>query len=442
MSDPIIKVSNLSITNSEERRDVASSKKILSLVNLLSTKDFNKDGRVDLKEYLSDSKGRLLRLTKLGRLNLAKEFKFFDTDADGAISVRDDSDGDAKVTRKDGQMRSSTQNSFQPFDKTFPSQPMQLNLSASREHSFMMDKLAQIKSSEIKLKTDYDTLTESIGLVGYAVLKLHDLPISNLSPQLEGLTILNLSDLHFNRRSNHKMLPELKALIAELPKPPELIIVTGDFLMGGINSFSEEVTSFLKELFPNVPKIAVLGNHDYLRPNTKFSGSLPHRERLFSDGNAVVEKLEEAGFTVLRNETIKLKIRNMPVNIMGVEDWSMGLPDKPQAPIAPSNELAFMLSHNADGLDRSDFGNYDVVFTGHTHSAEVSIPFTGINGTVQMKRTRDFINLNNHIRGFKPLSWRTMLYTNPGFERRLGFRTGPDVEAAAIVLHTLVNYPK
>src|SRR5688500_9486807 len=57
------------------------------------------------------------------------------------------------------------------------------------------------------------------------------MPLANLDPALEGLKIVQLSDLHHSPMVSHRYLLQFVRWVNELE--PDLVVVTGDLITGG-----------------------------------------------------------------------------------------------------------------------------------------------------------------------------------------------------------------
>jgi len=99
-------------------------------------------------------------------------------------------------------------------------------------------------------------------LTGNDTTRIVEVPFKfrGLAPELDGLRILHLSDLHLGAGRTHH---DLRALLDSLrPHPPDLIVLTGDVadkleeLVAGL----DVVTAFA----PRLGVYAALGNHEYL----------------------------------------------------------------------------------------------------------------------------------------------------------------------------------
>ena len=162
------------------------------------------------------------------------------------------------------------------------------------------------------------------------------IPIANLPRELEGLKIVQISDLHYSELVSNNFLYRISKQVLALK--PDLIVFTGDFLSYSQLPEPERLKAFLTTLKAPLGTFAIYGNHDYneyisLGSDGRFrkvESQLPAImrgfARLFSvnDKNqegAIVrapveefaelkELLTESSIHLLNNETIQIGKKN------------------------------------------------------------------------------------------------------------------------------------
>lgn len=153
------------------------------------------------------------------------------------------------------------------------------------------------------LLTGYTFASATVGVLHkdeYAVTeKMID--ILNLPPELEGLRILMVSDIHSGPYMSEGQMKEYTDILNSYNA--DLILIPGDLT----NSQREEVYPFAKGFRDIKAKhgvYATLGNHDY-----------------FHDENYVAKAIiNETPIKLLRNENKILEINNQKLLLMGMED--------------------------------------------------------------------------------------------------------------------------
>lgn len=206
----------------------------------------------------------------------------------------------------------------------------------------------------------------ALGLLGYAVgvepyaietVRL-EMRVPRLPPEFDGYTVLQISDLHMRqmgRRERH-----LRAMLESLPAP-DLIVVTGDLVHtpGGIGPFLELAQAF--QASDGV--YTVFGNSEHK------NGVRPH---------ALARTLGEHGLTPLLNTHISLCRDGARLALAGVDDPVSGLDRMPAALAGIDADCCtLLLMHSPDGIAEAALHGVDVVFSGHTHGGQVSLPFIG-----------------------------------------------------------------
>ncbi len=232
-------------------------------------------------------------------------------------------------------------------------------------------------------------------------------------PQGAGLKILHLSDQHFGRENWVQQL-RFSQLEAMLPLfDPDIILFTGDFLHDDTGLAAVE--RMMQALPPaRLGRYAVLGNHDYAvysygelfrnmarsvseaaTPERKLSaliseagelGSLAldiyrnDRLRFAAAPNntaELVRLLSLYDVTLLDNRAVPLPGRP-DIWIAGVDDLVEGEPDLARAMAdIPGDAGVILLTHNPDLAYDPAAQRADLVFSGHTHGGQVTLPWLG-----------------------------------------------------------------
>jgi len=188
------------------------------------------------------------------------------------------------------------------------------------------------------------------------------LPIRGLPRDLEGRTLVQLSDIHIGPRVDDGFLTQTFEQVRACR--PDFVVITGDFV-----SYSRpEHLDQLRSVIEHVPQgrlgtLAVLGNHDYGR---KWS-EVPV-------GDSVASIAERAGVTVLRNESRIVS----GLQVVGVDDfWSPRFDvTRALADREDDDAATLVLCHNPDGVDVAGWDGYDGwILAGHTHGGQCKAPF-------------------------------------------------------------------
>lgn len=210
--------------------------------------------------------------------------------------------------------------------------------------------------------------------------KLHRVKVRlrHLPPDLEGLRIVQISDIH----SGSFLYKEPVKAAVELinAQKPDLVLFTGDL----VNNTADEMTSFL-DVFDKIEArygvYSVLGNHDYgdYVPWPSPEAKAANLERL-------KQVHAQLGWNLLLNENRMLSIGDSHVAIIGVENYSTHLRFPKYGDLAKawqgtqSADLKILLSHDPShwhGQVTSQFQDIDLTFSGHTHGMQFGVEIPG-----------------------------------------------------------------
>lgn len=176
-----------------------------------------------------------------------------------------------------------------------------------------------------------------------------------LPAQLEGLTVLVISDLHFHGTPSRQWYDALFDHLAAQPKPDVLAYV-GDFV--DTDTHHEWIRPLLGKLGWNDAGVAILGNHD-----------------VHHDPDRVRAELREVGLTVLGNGWKAIPVRGVPVVMIGHEGPWFAPPTTLMG--APLAGFRLCLSHTPDNFYWACGKSVDLVLCGHVHGGGIRVPLIG-----------------------------------------------------------------
>ncbi len=200
------------------------------------------------------------------------------------------------------------------------------------------------------------------------------LRFSVIPPQLEGVKIVQISDLHLGSWTNKQALIDAVNVIND--ERPDFIFFTGDL----VNFLTRETYIYkgiLKQLKAKYGVFAVLGNHDY-GDYVKWAAQAEKEQNLRDLEDLYVEM----GWQLLRNENSLVKVRDIPVAVVGVENWSTydrfpryGDIDKAMEG-ADGALFKILLSHDPTHWDKvvsQKYPNIPLTLSGHTHGFQFGV---------------------------------------------------------------------
>ncbi|MBL7794137.1 MAG: metallophosphoesterase [Saprospiraceae bacterium] len=209
-------------------------------------------------------------------------------------------------------------------------------------------------------------------------LHRHKVPVSDLPAALEGLRIVQISDIHTGSFPASEPVREAVALINR--EKPDLVFFTGDL----VNYAAHEAEPFV-DVFDKIQArhgvYSVLGNHDY-GDYLQWPNADAKRQNM-AQLLAIHRRL---GWNLLLNEHRLLDINGEQVAVIGVENYSA----HPRFPKygrlteayegAQQAPLKLLLSHDPSHWEEQvvpHFPDINVTFSGHTHGMQFGFEIRG-----------------------------------------------------------------
>ncbi len=183
--------------------------------------------------------------------------------------------------------------------------------------------------------------------------------LADLPAELEGIKLVQLSDLHFDGRCLSEQLLAQAIDIANAAKP-DLVVLTGDYVTNDPSPI-HQLTGWLKRLASRRGTFAVLGNHDLYHRNSR---------------SVITQALTAIGIEVLWNRVAYPLGPGLAV--VGLADlWSRKF-----NPALVLGELdpgvpRLVLAHNPDSAISLQEWRVDLQLSGHTHGGQVVLPGLG-----------------------------------------------------------------
>lgn len=204
-------------------------------------------------------------------------------------------------------------------------------------------------------------------LYGFAVERFDfevfrvDVPIAGLPPGLDGLRILQLSDIH---ASNYMPIAEVGRIVDRAQQLAcEVIMVTGDLLTGHGDPLAACVAE-LGRLRAPLGVWGCNGNHE-IYTDTEDEAALLFRRH---------------GMTMLRQQSAQLAWRGAKFNLIGVDYQRQHWFRSQSPPMLEGVEALvrqdmpnILLSHNPNAFRRASELGIDLMLAGHTHGGQVQV---------------------------------------------------------------------
>jgi uncharacterized protein len=197
--------------------------------------------------------------------------------------------------------------------------------------------------------------------------------IKGLNKDLDGLKIVQLSDMHLSGFYHHgEFLPKVMDQVNKYK--PDLILNTGDFVSYGWREYgrNDTVMAKAKSKYGN---FAVMGNHDFGTYDPDFTEA----DR---DNNVLIinNLIRSSGYTLLNDEFKIVTIGSAKIALIGIitmgrhPDIIHGNLSKAIAGL-DSVDLKILLSHDPNQWEEDVTGITDINITlsGHTHGGQMGI---------------------------------------------------------------------
>ena len=204
------------------------------------------------------------------------------------------------------------------------------------------------------------------------------IPVKGLHPDLEGLKIIQISDIH----SGSFLLKEPVERSIEMinAEKPDIVFFTGDL----VNSLANEMEPFV-EMFSRIQAplgvYSILGNHDYGDYHHWTNPADKHKN--FEELKSMHKRL---GWDLLLNEHRQIQHKGATFHVVGVENYSAsprfpkyGDLKKATEGMAPDT-FNVLLSHDPSHWEAQvapDHPEIDLTLSGHTHGFQFGVEIPG-----------------------------------------------------------------
>ena len=204
-------------------------------------------------------------------------------------------------------------------------------------------------------------------MYGYAAERLkyqvrrEEIPISNLNPALDGLSIVQLSDIHLSGYMPRAQVRRAVDMANELGA--HLAVVTGDFITGASDPLADCIEE-IRQLRAPLGTWGCNGNHEIYARVEDLAQSL----------------FAQAGMKLLRGENAQLTFNGGQFNLIGVDyqrertnagQKKQTLTDVEQ--LVRRDMPNILLSHNPNSFPRAAELGIELSLAGHTHGGQIQV---------------------------------------------------------------------
>jgi uncharacterized protein len=183
-------------------------------------------------------------------------------------------------------------------------------------------------------------------------------PIPDLPPQLDGLRIIQISDLHVGLTIRRPFVERIVRKVESLDA--DLIAFTGDMVDGEVADLRDDVAPLARLRAP-LGCFFSTGNHEYYN----------------SDPQAWLDQIRGMGYDVLLNDHRVIQRGGARLVIAGVTDFGAGginaaHRSSPSAAVdgAPSQSTIVLLAHQPRSIDEAAAAGCNLQLSGHTHGGQ------------------------------------------------------------------------
>ena len=232
----------------------------------------------------------------------------------------------------------------------------------------------------------------------YQVRKV-EVPIANLPPALDGMKIVQLSDIHIGDFMPREEVRRAVVMANDLGA--DLAVVTGDFISNEYDPL-EDCIRELSSLRAPLGTWGCNGNHEI------YAGAEAAAQQLF----------QRHGMRLLRQENVELAMNGARFNLIGVDYQRDHMTRGPRGPMLQGLDPLIrrdvpniLLSHNPNSFHRAAELGIELSLAGHTHGGQVKFEIVD-HSITPARLITDFVAGLYHL----PMASgsRSSLYVNRG----------------------------
>lgn len=222
-------------------------------------------------------------------------------------------------------------------------------------------------------------------------VKTHEVKISGLAKDFDGMKIAILVDIHAGGLNNNEFIQSIVERTNALN--PDLILMPGDFADGQVSTRYSDIEP-LKNLKAKYGVYGTTGNHEY-----------------YFDFHGWMKRFNELGIRMLENEHVIIESGDAKLIVAGVPDQTGGNHNTELAlKNIPENVPVILMDHRPDAANENAKHNIALQLSGHTHGGQIP-------GVYQfVKRVN-----KGYIRGWYDVNGMK-LFVSPGTSQWTGFQ--------------------
>jgi len=198
-------------------------------------------------------------------------------------------------------------------------------------------------------------------------LRRIEIPLNNLPPELDGMQIVQLSDIHLSNYMTRESVRRAVDMANDVGA--DLAVVTGDLITGMHDSMWDCVEE-VRQLRAPLGVYGCNGNHEI------YARAEDLAERLY----------QQAGMKLLRRENAIIHYKGGQLNLIGVDyERERAASGRKQQMLANFEPLVrrdmpnILLSHNPNTFNRAAELGIELSLAGHTHGGQVQVEILDVS---------------------------------------------------------------
>jgi uncharacterized protein len=194
-----------------------------------------------------------------------------------------------------------------------------------------------------------------------------EIPLGNLPPELDGMEIVQLSDIHLSGYMTRESVRRAVDMANDVGA--DMAVVTGDLITGMHDSMADCVEE-IRHLHAPLGVYGCNGNHEIYARAENLAGRL----------------YQQAGMKLLRHENEIIHYKGAQLNLIGVDYQRERMPSGRKLqmlsnvePLVRTDLPNILLSHNPNSFNRAAELGIDLTLSGHTHGGQVQVEILDVS---------------------------------------------------------------
>ena len=197
-------------------------------------------------------------------------------------------------------------------------------------------------------------------LSGFRVRRLI-LPVSGLPVALDGMTLIQVSDLHVGRFTSGRVLDDVVRVTNDLGG--DLVLLTGDLINDALSDLDHGI-ELAKKMEARFGTYLIEGNHDLIENGPEFE-----------------RRVKQSGIPFLLDESAIVSVRDEPIQLLGLSwtrvhenrDVAIGNAVRQLLARRQPDVFSILLAHHPHAFDAAAEAGLPLTLSGHTHGGQLML---------------------------------------------------------------------